>query len=145
MKFKGFNKTSLIEYPNMIVSIAFTGGCNFRCDFCHNKDLILNPDKIPDIDEEEILNHMENKKKIIDGIAITGGEPTLQKELPGFIKRVKQRGFLVELETNGTNPVMVEQLIQDNLVDYFAMDIKAPLDEDKYFEVIEKLLFKTKV
>ena len=135
MKFKGFNKSSMIEYPHKIVAVVFTGGCNFRCPFCHNKDLVLNPSKIPDISEEEVLSYMENKKMWIDGIAITGGEPTLHKELPEFMKKAKDRGFLVELETNGTNPDVIEQLIKDNLIDYFAMDIKAPLDEDKYFKV----------
>jgi pyruvate formate lyase activating enzyme len=139
MKFKGFNKTSLIEYPNRIVSVVFTGGCNFRCPFCHNKDLVLNQDRIESIDGELILNHMKNKRMWIDGIAITGGEPTLQNELPDFIKKVKEENFLVELETNGTNPDMVEQLIKDKLVDYLAMDVKAPLNEDKYFEVIGEI------
>ena len=145
MKFKGFNKSSLIGYPNKIVSVVFTGGCNFRCGFCHNKDLILNPDKIEDIDEKDILDHMENKRIWIDGIAITGGEPTLHKELPDFIKKVKDKDFLVELETNGTNPNMIEQLIKDKLVDYFAMDVKAPLDEDKYFKVIGEFGNKKKI
>jgi pyruvate formate lyase activating enzyme len=145
MKFKGFNKTSLIEYPNQIVSIVFTGGCNFRCPFCHNKDLVLNPDNIPDIDEKEIIDHIVSKRMWVDGIAITGGEPTLQKELPEFIKKIKDKGFLVELETNGTNPEMVEQLIKDNLIDYLAMDIKAPLDEDIYYEAIGKFGDRSKI
>jgi len=145
MKFKGFNKTSLIEYPNKIVSVVFTGGCNFRCPFCHNKDLVLNPDKIEGIDERAILDHMKNKRKWIDGIAITGGEPTLQNELPNFIKKVKESNFLVELETNGTNPYMVEQMIKNQLIDYFAMDIKAPLDEDKYFKTIGEVGDKKKI
>ncbi|MBD3354582.1 anaerobic ribonucleoside-triphosphate reductase activating protein [Candidatus Woesearchaeota archaeon] len=145
MKFKGFNKSSLIEYPEKIVSVVFTGGCNFRCPFCHNKDLVLNPDKIPDITEKEIIDYIEKKRKWIDGIAITGGEPTLHKELPAFIKRIKDKGFLVELETNGTNPEMIKQLIDDNLVDYLAMDIKAPLEEKKYYQVIGKSGDKKKI
>ena len=145
MKFKGFNRSSLIEYPGRIVSIVFTGGCNFRCPFCHNRSLVLAPETLPDIDEKEVIDYMESKKMWIDGIAITGGEPTLQKELPSFIKRVKERGFLVELETNGTNPCMVEQLIKDRLVDYFAMDIKAPLEEDKYFKTIGEIGDKKKI
>ncbi len=145
MEFKGFNKSSLIEYPEKIVSVVFTGGCNFRCPFCHNKDLVLNPDKIPGISEKEIIDYMEKKRKWIDGIAITGGEPTLHKELPAFIKKVKDKDFLIELETNGTNPEMVEHLIKEKLVDYFAMDIKAPLDEDKYYKVTGKFGEKKKM
>lgn len=133
IRFKGFQKSSFIEYPGKAVSVVFTGGCNFRCPFCHNRDLVLSPHNIKDISEEEVINHIESMKNLIDGVAITGGEPTLHKELPKFIKRVKQKGFVVELETNGTNPVMVEALAKDRLVDYFAMDIKAPLKEDRYF------------
>lgn len=145
MKFKGFNKSSLIEYPKRIVTVVFTGGCNFLCPFCHNKDLVLNPDKIEDIDEKDILDHMEKRRVWIDGIAITGGEPTLHKELPDFIKKIKDKDFLVELETNGTNPDMVEELIKDKLIDYFAMDIKSPLDEDKYFKAVGEIGDKKKM
>jgi len=139
MNFKGFQKSSFNEYPGKIVCIAFTGGCNFRCPFCHNSELIFHTEKMDDISEDEIISYMEQRKKLIDGISITGGEPTLHKALPDFIRKVKQKGFVVELETNGTNPVMVEELVKDKLVDYFAMDIKAPLTEEKYFDVIGRV------
>lgn len=134
MKFYGLQKTSLIEYPRKIVSVVFTGGCNFRCPFCHNRDLVLNFDKLEEIDETEVIKHLENNKKLIDGIAVTGGEPTLHPKLPDFFRKIKDMGLLTELETNGTNPEMISQLIKEKLVDYFAIDIKCPLDEKRYYE-----------
>jgi pyruvate formate lyase activating enzyme len=130
---KGFQKLSLIEYPEKISAIVFLGNCNFKCHFCYNIDLVRNYDKLPDIPEKEILDFLSTRKGFLDGLAITGGEPTLHKELPSFIKKVKDLGFLVLLETNGSNPEMLKELIDKKLVDYIAMDIKAPLE--KYDEV----------
>ena len=131
--FKGFQKMSLIEYPGKISAIAFVGNCNLKCHFCYNIDLVRDYDKLPDMPEKDILDFLLTRKNLLDGLAITGGEPTLYKELPEFMKKVKDLGFLVLLETNGTNPEMIKELIKDKLVDYIAMDIKAPLE--KYDEI----------
>jgi pyruvate formate lyase activating enzyme len=133
MMIKGFQKLSLIEYPGKISAIVFLGKCDFRCHFCYNIDLVKNYEKLPDIPEKEVLDFLSTRKGLLDGVAITGGEPTLHKELPEFIKKIKDLGFLVMLETNGSNPKMLKELIDKKLVDYIAMDIKAPLE--KYDEV----------
>lgn len=132
MEFKGFQKTSLIEYPGKIVSVVFTAGCNFRCPFCQNPELVLNPNSLPSVSSKEVVSHLISKKKWLDGLAITGGEPMICKDLPNFVREVKREGFLVEIETNGTNPQMLKDLIADKLIDYVALDIKAPLVWEKY-------------
>lgn len=132
MEFKGFIKTSLIEYPGKIVSVVFTGGCNFRCPFCQNPDLVLNSDSLPSINADEIISHLVSQKKWLDGLAITGGEPMIYKALSDFIRKVKKEEFLVEIETNGTNPQMLKDLIADKLIDYVALDIKAVPVWEKY-------------
>lgn len=136
MEFKGLEKNSVIEWPGKIVAVAYTGRCNFRCPFCQNKDLVLNPEKIPTISEEEIIDYLESNEKWLDGISITGGEPTLHASLPDFARKIKERGFEFGLETNGTNPQMVKELIEKELVDYIALDVKAPLVWEKYKEAI---------
>ncbi|MCD6522644.1 MAG: anaerobic ribonucleoside-triphosphate reductase activating protein [Candidatus Diapherotrites archaeon] len=136
MIIKEFTKVSLLDFPHHISSIIFTQGCNFRCGYCHNPQLV-EPARFPPgktFSEDEILSYLDKRKGQIDGLVITGGEPTLQPDLYDFIKKVKQKGFLVKLDTNGTNPDIVEKLIQDNLVDYIAMDYKAPID--KYKEIV---------
>lgn len=148
MELKGFIKTSLIEYPGKIVSVAFVGGCNFRCPFCQNPDLVLNSQSLPSISEKEIIDHLLFKRKWLDGLVITGGEPMLEEDLPNFLSKIKKEGFLVEIETNGTNPGMLRDLVGRSLVDYLALDIKAPLEWEKYRKVAgivdEKLLEKVK-
>ena len=104
MQFKGFQKTSLIEYPGKIASIVWVAGCNFKCPFCYNVGLVMDPEKTESISEQIVLNHLKKTKQWIDALAVTGGEPTLNKELPEFLKKVKQLGLLIEIETNGTNP-----------------------------------------
>ncbi len=130
---KGVQKLSAIDYPGKTCAIVFLADCNFRCPYCHNPDLIKKPGSLPDISEEEVLDFLKTRKKWLDGLCITGGEPSLHKDLPDFIGRVKKEGFLVKLDTNGSNPGMIEQLVKDGLVDYISMDIKAPLD--RYEEV----------
>jgi len=127
MEFKGFQKTSLIEYPGKIVSVVFTAGCNFRCPFCQNPELVLSPDSLPSTSSKEVVNYLISKKKWLDGLSITGGEPMIHQALSDFIGKVKEEGFLVGVETNGTNPQMLKDLIADKLIDYVALDIKAPL------------------
>lgn len=124
---KGVQRTSLIDYPKKVCSVIFVGNCNFRCPFCHNPELVLNEVK-EDIPADEIIKFLEKKKKWLDGICVTGGEPTLHKGLPDFLKAVKEKGFLVKLDTNGTNPAMLELLLKEKLVDYIAMDIKASIE-----------------
>jgi pyruvate formate lyase activating enzyme len=123
---KGIQKSSLIDYPGKICSVIFMEGCNFRCPFCHNPELVLKTDTSEDIDSKEFLDFLLSQKKWIDGVCITGGEPTLNKDLPLFIKKIKDLGFLVSLHTNGSNPKMLQELIDNNLLDYVAMDIKGP-------------------
>jgi pyruvate formate lyase activating enzyme len=123
---KGIQKTSLIDYPDRLSAVLFVGGCNFRCPFCHNKELVLGPEKLPDISEEEVLEFLKSRKEWVEGVVITGGEPCLYKELPFFIEKIKKLGFSVKLDTNGTNSVMIRQLIKSGYLDYIAMDIKAP-------------------
>ena len=132
MEFKGFQKTSLIEYPEKIVSVVFTANCNFRCPFCQNPGLVLNPNSLPSIGADEVISHLISKRKWLDGLAITGGEPMIFKDLPNFVREVKREGFLVEIETNGTNPQILKDLITGKLIDYIALDIKAPLVWEKY-------------
>jgi len=124
MMIKGFQKLSLIEYPGKISAVVFLGKCDFRCHFCYNIDLVKNYKKLPEIPEKKILNFLSKRKGLIDGVAITGGEPTIHKGLPAFMKKIKDLGFLVMLETNGSNPGMLKKLIDNKLVNYIAMDIK---------------------
>jgi pyruvate formate lyase activating enzyme len=140
---KGLQKVSLIEYPGKISAIVFLGKCNFKCHFCYNIDLVKNYKKIPDISEKKILDFLETRKGLLDGVAITGGEPTLYKDLPKFIKKIKDLGFLVMLETNGSNPKMLKELIDKELINYIAMDIKAPLE--RYNEVTGVKINKKKI
>ncbi len=125
MRFGGLQRFTLIDYPGKIAATVFTVGCNFRCPYCHNPELVL-PDKFSEtIAEDEIISFLETRKGKIEGLAITGGEPTIFNELPAFIKKVKLLGFVVKLDTNGTNPKMLKELIDNRLIDFVAMDIKA--------------------
>ena len=123
MNISGFEKISLLDFPGKISCIIFTQGCNYKCKFCQNSKLIGNNEGI--ITELEVLEYLNKRKKILDGIVISGGEPTLCTGLITFIKRVKEMNLLVKLDTNGTNPQILKKLIDENLVDYIAMDIKS--------------------
>lgn len=127
MEIHGLNKTTLLDYPEHVACTVFTGHCNFRCPFCHNGDLVLNPSGQPQISEEEFFNFLNKRREMLDGVAITGGEPTLQKDLPEFIARIKDIGLSVKLDTNGAKPDILIKLVESGLVDYVAMDIKASL------------------
>ncbi len=127
MKIGGFQKFSLIDYPGKICAIIFTQGCNFRCPYCHNPELVK-PDMFQEpIPEKYIFDFLKKRIGKLDAVSITGGEPTIHEDLPEFIRNIKQLGFLVKLDTNGTNPGLLWKLIEEKLVDYLAMDIKAPL------------------
>ena len=130
---KGIQKTTLIDYPGKIACIIFLGGCNFKCGYCYNSDVVFN--KTSSISEEEVFSFLETRKKYIEGVCITGGEPTIHKELPNFIRQIKSLGYKVKLDTNGTNPEIVELLINNNLIDYIAMDIKC--GEEKYEKITQ--------
>lgn len=125
MEIHGFNKTTLLDYPGHVAATVFTGGCNFRCPFCHNGDLVLNPESQPMVPEEEVLAHLKKRRGILEGVCITGGEPTLQPDLPEFIGKVRELGCLVKLDTNGYMPQVLRQLLEEGMLDYVAMDIKA--------------------
>ena len=129
---KSLQKTSLIDYPNKISCVIFLSGCDFRCGFCHNPDLVLG--NLKSISEEDVLNFLEKKKKWLDGVVFSGGEPLLNKEIVDFIKKVKDLGFLVKIDTNGTNPEILKELIKNKLIDYIAMDFKNNLN--KYEETV---------
>ncbi|HJX30987.1 MAG TPA: anaerobic ribonucleoside-triphosphate reductase activating protein, partial [Thermodesulfobacteriota bacterium] len=129
---KGFLDTSFLDWPGKIASVIFLPSCNFRCPFCQNADLVLNPQRLKTWPLPDVLQRIEELKDWIDGVCITGGEPTLQKTLPDFIRIFKKRNLLVKLDTNGSNPQMIETLLKENLVDAIAMDVKAPLEEISY-------------
>jgi pyruvate formate lyase activating enzyme len=129
--FRGLQKTTLIDYPDKIASTLFLDNCNFRCPFCQNPTLVLRQEQTT-ITEQQIIEFLKQRKKFLDGVCITGGEPTMHVELPAFAKRVKELGLLVKLDTNGSNPDMLKQMIDEGLVDYVAMDIKAPIERYDY-------------
>lgn len=135
MQIGGITKSSLIDYPKKISAVIFLIGCNFNCPYCHNPELVIS-NIIEPIDINTIYSFLKKRKGLLDGVVITGGEPTLHKKLPEFIKNIKDMGYLIKLDTNGSNPNMVEELIENKLVDYIAMDIKAPFDE--YNNIITK-------
>lgn len=120
----GLQKLTLLDYPGHTACTVFTGACNYRCPFCHNASLVMCPQDQPVIAEEEIFALLEKRRGLLDGVAITGGEPTLQKDLPRFMEKVKNMGFAVKLDTNGSDPVMLGSILDAGLADYVAMDIK---------------------
>lgn len=121
---RGLQKTTLLDYPGKVAATVFLGGCNMRCPFCHNMNLVCSDD-LPEFSEEDILRFLSSRTGILDGVCITGGEPTLYKDLPNFIRSIKDIGFSVKLDTNGTNPEMIALLFDEHLIDYVAMDIKS--------------------
>lgn len=125
MKIYGLQKTTLLDYPEHVAATIFTGGCNFRCPFCQNAGLVLMGESVETISEEEVFSHLRKRQGILDGLCITGGEPTLQTDLREFIERVKELGYAVKLDTNGYRPEVLADLLQRGLLDYAAMDIKA--------------------
>lgn len=140
MRIGGFLKQSLIDYPGNIASVIFTSGCNFRCFYCHNPELVL-PERIKEnklIREKEVFGYLEKNKLLLDAVVITGGEPTIQNDLIEFITKVKELNLKVKLDTNGTNPEIIKSLLDYKLIDYIAMDIKAPLNLEKYATIVGK-------
>jgi pyruvate formate lyase activating enzyme len=148
MDIKGFIDVSFVDWDGKVSAVMFLPNCNFRCPFCHNLNLVLNPENIETIPFEQIQSQLEKQRGWIDGVCITGGEPTLHSNLPELCSQLKQMGFLVKLDTNGTNPAMLKELMDEGLIDYVAMDIKAPLTVEKYSRAsgvkAEKLLENVK-
>ncbi|KKP36094.1 MAG: Anaerobic ribonucleoside-triphosphate reductase activating protein [candidate division TM6 bacterium GW2011_GWF2_32_72] len=132
----GLQKTSLIDYPGKVCAIVFTVGCNFRCGYCHNPELLGLVENHPTIPVEDVFEFLETRKDKLDAVTITGGEPTLHQGLFDFIKRIKKMGFLVKLDSNGTNPKTLLNLFEQKLIDYVAMDIKAPLH--RYEDIVSR-------
>jgi pyruvate formate lyase activating enzyme len=128
MKFSGLQKISLIDYPNRVASVLYTPGCNLRCPFCHNWRIVVDP-KPPFLQEAVALEILESRKKYVDAVVVTGGEPTMHKELPKLLAKLKQRGFMVKLDTNGFYPQVLEECLPH--VDYVALDVKTSLDKYK--------------
>lgn len=124
MNIQGFQKLTLLDYPGKMACTLFTAGCNLRCPFCHNSRLVLNPENESEFSAEEILSFLKKRQGILDGVVITGGEPLLQKDIADFIRQIKELGYSVKLDTNGTFPRKLRELVENGLVDYVAMDIK---------------------
>jgi pyruvate formate lyase activating enzyme len=133
MQIGGLQKLTLIDYPGKIACTVFLIGCNLRCPWCYSQELVL-PEKNkkqPKISEKEFFKFLKERKELLEAVVVCGGEPTLNKDLPEFIKKIKKFGYLVKLDTNGSSPEMLKELIDNRLIDYVAMDIKAPLKSQK--------------
>lgn len=132
---KGFTPTSMVDWPGVLSSVIFIGGCGFRCLACHNHPLVLNPSSLPDVPLDDIVAYLSEKRNWIDGVTITGGEPTNRKDLPRLLEILGSLGMMIKLDTNGANPDMLDTVAHSGLVDSVSMDVKAPLDEVRYSEV----------
>ncbi|MCF7846415.1 MAG: anaerobic ribonucleoside-triphosphate reductase activating protein [Candidatus Peribacteraceae bacterium] len=131
MQIAALQKLTLLDFPGRTAATIFTPGCSFRCGYCHNPELVL-PEKFPRlIPEKDFFEFLDKRKGLLDGVCVTGGEPTLQKDLPGFLKKIRKRGFAVKLDTNGSSPEILEELFRAGLLDYVALDIKAALENYK--------------
>ncbi|MGC8596077.1 MAG: anaerobic ribonucleoside-triphosphate reductase activating protein [Candidatus Kryptoniota bacterium] len=143
MKIGALQKFSLIDYPGKISAIVFTQGCNFRCPYCHNPELV-DPELFDEpFAEDKIFSFLQTRIGKLDAVVITGGEPTIQKDLIGFIENIKSHGFLVKIDSNGSQPQVLRELVRSRLVDYIAMDVKSPLE--KYAEVVRTVVDDEKI
>jgi len=143
MTIGGFQRFSLIDYPDKICAIVFTQGCNFRCPYCHNPELVDPKKFVIELKEAEILSFLDRRKGKLDAVTVTGGEPLLQSDLSTFLSEVKRLGYLVKLDTNGSFPIRLKKIIELKSVDYIAMDIKTSLD--KYHQVIKRKIDTRKI
>jgi len=144
MKIKGFVETSMVDWDGKISAVVFTPGCNFRCPFCQNRELVLNPDNFEDIPEKHIFSYLEEHKDFVDGVCITGGEPTLQPDLGEFCRKLHDAGVLAKLDTNGASPEVLQKLVDEKLVDYVSLDIKGPFGNYKKFVGVDFEVEKVK-
>jgi len=133
---KGFLESSFLDWPGQIASVLFLDSCNFRCPFCHNAGLVLNPDEFPSLDWPEIKIRLKKFAGWIDGVVVTGGEPTLHQGLGELIQEIRDMGLMVKLDTNGSRPEVLNTLLEQDLLNHVAMDIKAPLNEVSYARAI---------
>ena len=129
MRIAGLQKTSLIDFPGRVAAVIFTQGCPFRCDFCHNPELVIPEQFAQQISSAQIWQFLEKRVGQLDGVAISGGDPSIQPDLPQFLEKLKKLGYQTKLDTTGINPQLLQNLIDQRLVDYVAMDVKAPLDK----------------
>ena len=129
---KGFLETSFVDWPGKVASVIFLSHCNFRCPYCHNYDLVLHPDQLPTIPFEQVIQQIKKYKGWVDGVCITGGEPTLFPALVQLIEQLRNEHMLIKLDTNGSHPEVLRKLIDDHLVEHVAMDVKAPLNQETY-------------
>lgn len=144
MEIGGFSKNSLIDFPETIACIIFTQGCNFFCPYCHNPDLVAGPSEAGDLfDESGILDFLSKRKGLLEGVVITGGEPTLQKDLVSFCRTVKNMGYKIKLDSNGSRSEVIQSLIKQGLLDFISMDIKTSLDN--YDRVVSKQFNTNKI
>lgn len=128
IRIRGLVKNSLIEFPGHIATVAFAGGCDFRCPYCHNADLVLGWENLPAIAVSDVLESLARRRDFVDGVVVSGGEPTLQPDLPDFLRAVRDLGLDTKLDTNGSRPDVLRFLLTEGLLDYVALDLKAPLD-----------------
>jgi len=135
LEIKGFLETSFVDWPGKICSVLFLPHCNLRCPYCHNHGLVFHPEQYSTFSLGDILKRLLSFRGWIDGVCLTGGEPTLHADLPFLIQEIKRLGFLVKLDTNGSNPPLLEQLVGGRKVDFVSMDVKAPLDAIRYSKV----------
>ncbi len=135
MNIQGFSKTTLLDYPGLVACTVFTGGCDLRCPFCHNSGLVLSPRATEGYSVDEVLNHLRKRKGILEGIAVSGGEPLLQPDLKDFLRKIREiGGYKIKLDTNGTHPQLLADVISEGLVDKVAMDIKN--SPEKYSQTV---------
>lgn len=129
---RGFLPVSMLDWPGKITGVVFLAGCNFRCPFCHNHALVIPPCVLPVVPVEDVLKSVTGRAAWVDGITVTGGEPTIHAHLPDLLRTFRNAGVKIKLDTNGSNPAMLERIIADGLIDAASMDVKAPLDDDEY-------------
>ena len=125
MNIRGLYKTSLVDFPGKISTVIFTGGCNLRCGYCHNRDMVLDPGSLESYSDEYVLDFLSFRKNLIDGVTLTGGEPALNSDLTLFLKKIREIGLLIKLDTNGFSPPVIKDVLDQNLADYIALDVKS--------------------
>ncbi|MFA6709827.1 MAG: anaerobic ribonucleoside-triphosphate reductase activating protein [Candidatus Methanomethylophilaceae archaeon] len=135
MKIAGFIRTTLLDWDGYVACTIYLAGCDFRCPYCHNRDLVLHPDTVDEMDPEKIYRYISDNSDFLDGVVISGGEPTLNKELPFLIRQLRSLGMKIKIDTNGNHPEVLDDIIGAGLVDKVAMDIKAPLTKERYSAV----------
>lgn len=134
MKIHGFQKMTLLDFPGKVAATVFTGGCNLRCPFCHNALLVTDLQSADVIPTQDVVSYLQNRTSLLDGVCITGGEPLLQPDIASFIRKIKEMGYSVKLDTNGTYPSKLRDLVEEGIIDYVAMDIKN--SKEKYGETV---------